>query len=118
MLEIGFQLSYAAVLGIILLQRPIASAIYFKNKYLSKIWDITAVALAAQMATTPFVLYYFQQFPSYFWLSNLFLVPLSFIIIVCGMGLLMLSFVPVVSSMLGNALSALIFYYELDHPLD
>lgn len=109
LLEIGFQLSYAAVLGIILLQRPIASALYFKNKYLSKIWDITAVALAAQLATTPFVLYYFQQFPSYFWLSNLFLVPLSFIIIVCGMGLLMLSFVPVVSSLLGNALSALIF---------
>lgn len=109
LLEIGFQLSYAAVLGIILLQRPIASVIYVKNKYLAKVWDVTAVALAAQLATTPFVLYYFHQFPSYFWLSNLFLVPLSFIIIVCGMGLLLLSFVPVVSLLLGNALSALIF---------
>lgn len=109
LLEIGFQLSYAAVIGIILLQRPIAAAIYVKNKYLSKIWDVTAVALAAQLATTPFVLYYFNQFPTYFWLSNLFLVPLSFIIIVCGMGLLLLSFLPLVAGFLGKILSALIF---------
>ncbi|MBZ0243233.1 MAG: ComEC/Rec2 family competence protein, partial [Bacteroidales bacterium] len=109
LLEIGFQLSYAAVLGIILLQRPIASAVYIKNKYLSKVWDVTAVALAAQLATTPFVLYYFHQFPTYFWLSNLFLVPLSFIIIVCGMGLLLLSFLPLVAGFLGKILSALIY---------
>ena len=109
LLEIGFQLSYAAVLGIILLQRPIVSSIYVKNKYLAKVWDVTAVALAAQLATTPFVLYYFQQFPSYFWLSNLFLVPLSFIIIVSGMGLLLLSFIPLVSLLLGKVLSAQIF---------
>ena len=109
LLEIGFQLSYAAVLGIILLQRPIASVVYIKNKYLAKVWDVTAVALAAQLVTTPFVLYYFHQFPSYFWLSNLFLVPLSFVIIVCGMGLLLLSFVPVIPVLIGKALSALIF---------
>lgn len=109
LLEIGFQLSYAAVLGIILLQRPIASVLYIKNKYLIKLWDVTAVALAAQLATTPFVIYYFNQFPSYFWLSNLFLVPLSFIIITTGMGLLLLSFVPVISGLLGKTLSAMIF---------
>jgi len=109
LLEIGFQLSYAAVLGIVLLQRPIVSMVYIKHKYLAKVWDITAVALAAQLATTPFVLYYFHQFPLYFWLSNLFLVPLSFIIIISGMGLLLLSFLPVVPALIGKALAGLIF---------
>lgn len=107
--EIGFQLSYTAVLGIVIFQNWINGLLYFKIKILNKIWDITAVALAAQLGTTPLVLFYFNQFPTYFWLSNLFLVPLSFIIITLGMTLLVLSFIPFLSNWLGIALSGLVY---------
>lgn len=99
--EIGFQLSYSAVIGIIVLQKPIYNLLYVKNKLLDKAWEITAVALAAQIATMPFTLFYFNQFTTYFWLSNLFLTPISFVVVISGMILLLVSWIPFVNTLIG-----------------
>ena len=99
--EIGFLLSYAAVMGIVVLQRPIYNLLYVKNKLLDKAWQITAVALSAQIATIPFTLFYFHQFTSYFWLSNLFLTPISFVVVISGMVLLLVSWIPYVNTLVG-----------------
>lgn len=103
---IGFQLSYVAVIGIVLLQKPICNLVYVKNKLLYKLWEITAVSLAAQIATMPFAIYYFNQFAPYFWLSNLLMTPLSFVVIMSGMLLLMLSWVPWLNMALGKSVWA------------
>lgn len=92
--NIGFQLSYAAVIGIVVLQRPIYNVFYIKNKIFDKIWELTSVTLAAQFATAPFTIFYFNQFPLYFWLSNLFMTPLSTVVIIGGMIMLLVSFIP------------------------
>ena len=99
--EIGFLLSYAAVMGIVVLQRPIYSWFVIKNKLLDKAWQITAVALSAQIATIPFTLFYFHQFTCYFWLSNLFLTPISFVVVISGMILLLVSWIPYVNILVG-----------------
>ena len=99
--EIGFLLSYAAVIGIVVLQKPIYHLIYVKNKLLDRAWEITAVALAAQIATIPFTLFYFHQFTTYFWLSNLFMTPISFLVIISGMVLLLVSWIPYVNMLVG-----------------
>lgn len=99
--EIGFLLSYSAVMGIVVLQRPIYSWFVVKNKLLDKAWQITAVALSAQIATIPFSLFYFNQFSTYFALSNLFMTPVSFIVVISGMVLLMVSWVPYLNTLIG-----------------
>lgn len=99
--EIGFQLSYVAVVGIVVLQRPIYHLLYLKNRLLDKAWEITAVALAAQAATMPFTLFYYQQFTTYFWLSNLFMTPISFFVVIGGMLLLVVSWIPYLNTALG-----------------
>lgn len=99
--EIGFQLSYVAVIGIVVLQRPIYGWFCFKNKFADKVWEITAVALAAQIATVPFTLFYFNQFTTYFWLSNLFMTPISFVVIMSGMILLLVSWIPFLNTLVG-----------------
>ena len=99
--EIGFLLSYSAVIGIIVLQKPIYNLIYLKNKVLDKAWEITAVALAAQIGTIPFTLFYFNQFTTYFWLSNLLMTPISFVVIISGMVLLLVSWIPYVNVLVG-----------------
>lgn len=99
---IGFQLSYVAVTGIVLLQKPISQLLYFEYPLLNKVWDITAVSLAAQISTMPFTVYYFHQFTPYFWLSNLFLTPISFFVIMSGMLFLSLSWVPFLDVLLGK----------------
>ena len=99
--EIGFLLSYSAVMGIVVLQKPIYNLFYVKNKLLDRAWEITAVALAAQIATIPFTLFYFNQFSTYFALSNLFLTPISFIVVVSGMVLLLVSWIPYLNTLVG-----------------
>ena len=99
--EIGFLLSYSAVIGIVVLQRPIYSWFVIKNKLLDRAWEITAVALAAQVATIPFTLFYFNQFSTYFALSNLFMTPISFLVVISGMILLLVSWIPYLNTLVG-----------------
>ena len=99
---IGFQLSYVAVTGIVLLQKPIYNLLFVRNKWLDKVWEITTVSVAAQIATMPFAIYYFNQFTPYFWLSNLLMTPLSFLVILSGMTLLSVSWVPWLNAFLGK----------------
>lgn len=79
--DIGFQLSYAAVLSIVLYQKNIFDSIYFNYKWLQACWQLNAVTLSAQILTLPLVVYHFHQFPNYFLLSNFIVVPLSSIIL-------------------------------------
>jgi len=99
--EIGFLLSYSAVVGIVVLQRPIYSWFVIKNKVLDRAWEVTAVALAAQISTIPFTLFYFNQFSTYFALSNLFMTPISFVVVISGMILLLVSWIPYLNNLVG-----------------
>ncbi len=75
--DVGFQLSFLSVFGLIYLQPKIYKWLYVKNKWLDKLWSAIALSLAAQLATFPLSIYYFHQFPIYFILGNLFiLLPL------------------------------------------
>ena len=107
--EIGFLLSYAAVVGIVVLQNPIYNLVFLKNRLLDRAWNITAVALAAQIATVPFTLFYFNQFTTYFWLSNLFMTPISFIVVISGMVLLIVSWIPYVNALVGYLVWGMVY---------
>ncbi|MBL0054952.1 MAG: ComEC/Rec2 family competence protein [Chitinophagaceae bacterium] len=92
--DVGFQLSYLAVAGILLFQRPLYQAVYLKFKWADKIWQLASVTLAAQVFTFPVCLYYFHQFPVLFLLANLFIVPLSGLILYAELILLAVSWIP------------------------
>jgi competence protein ComEC len=83
--SVGFQLSYLAVFGIVYLQPRIAAWISPNNKLLNYLWELTAVSIAAQLATFPLSLYYFHQFPTYFWLSNIVVIPAALVMLPLGM---------------------------------
>ena len=91
-LDVGFQLSYLAVFGIISIYPVIYKIIVFNNFFLEKVWAISAVSIAAQIATFPISIYYFHQFPNLFLLSNIIVIPLVFTIFILGIGTIALSF--------------------------
>ena len=68
---VGFQLSYLAVIGIVVFQKPIYNCLYIKNKWIDKVWQLMAVSTAAQLLTFPLCIYYFHQFPNLFLLQIL-----------------------------------------------
>lgn len=82
--DAGFQLSYSAVLGILLLYPKWQSLLNSSSKYLNKVSSLLLVSTAAQLSTLPFSFYYFHLFPTYFLLSNLFIIPLAFAIVSIG----------------------------------
>lgn len=96
--DVGFQLSYAAVLSIIFFQPMLLLLYNPKNKMLNLIWNLVLVSVAAQLGTTPFTLYYFQQFPNYFLLTNLIAIPLSTLVIYLAIGLFIINFIPYIST--------------------
>lgn len=69
--DIGFQLSYLAVLGIFIFYDRLAELLSTDYKVINWLWQGTAIGLSAQLATAPLTLYYFHQFPNYFVISNL-----------------------------------------------
>lgn len=106
--SVGFQLSYLAVLGIVYLYPRILVLWEPGSRAMAEIWKITTVSLAAQCATFALGLLYFHQFPNVFLLSNLMVVPLSSLVLIGGIAVLGVSFVPVIASVLGTCLAMLI----------
>jgi competence protein ComEC len=99
--NVGFQLSYLAVLGIVTFQKRIYD--WYTPKYwlTDQIWKITAVSIAAQIATFPVGLLYFHQFPFCFLFSNLIIIPLTTLILFLDIGLIVLSFWDWAATILG-----------------
>lgn len=89
--DIGFQLSYLAVAGIVLLQPMLEKKWQPEVWIMRQFWTLVSVTIVAQVFTFPLGLYYFRQFPTYFLLSNLFVIPLSTIAMYAGLALLIVS---------------------------
>lgn len=102
--DVGFQLSYIAVVGIVYLypmihdiwampsfifRKPFGFVSHAFNYSFDFVWGLICVSIAAQLATFPVSLYYFHTFPNFFLLSNLLVIPLSNFVLISGMALFM-----------------------------
>ena len=111
-MQVGFQLSYLAVLGILYIQPKMEKIWAPKYWLIQKIWTITTVSIAAQISTFPLGLLYFHQFPNYFLISNLVVIPAAFLILSLGILIIVLSFskiiVGFISYLLQHVLNSLL----------
>lgn len=113
-LDIGFQLSYLAVLGIFLFYEKLEKSLYIRNKVLKWLWQGTSVGLAAQVTTAPLALYYFHQFPNYFALSNIGVMLLASTLMFVSIVLLItfeLSFLGALVAYLLSLLVSVLIYF-------
>lgn len=104
---VGFQLSFIAVFGILMVYPLLYHKWHIHNKVGNYIWSILCVSIAAQIATFPLTLYYFHQFPTYFLVSNLVVIPAATVMLYGGLLVLLLgATIPVAGQVLA-------FIYEL-----
>ncbi|MEM9824030.1 MAG: ComEC/Rec2 family competence protein, partial [Bacteroidota bacterium] len=105
LLNVGFQLSYLAVLGIVYFQAKIYRLWVIDQVLGDYLWKMSSIALAAQLITFPISLYYFHQFPVYFWLSGLVVVPAAMVVLASGLLLFLFSpLIPFLAQLLGSLL--------------
>ncbi|MGZ3776513.1 MAG: ComEC/Rec2 family competence protein [Mucilaginibacter sp.] len=99
--DVGFQLSYLAVAGLIIFQPIVYKWFHFKKKWADKLWLLCSVSIAAQVITFPLSAFYFHQFPVYFLVSNLFIIIPSAIIMYSGIAYLLFGSIPILGDIFG-----------------
>jgi len=108
LMQLGFQLSYLAVMGIIYMQPRLFDWWKFENKGVQWFWKLSSVSIAAQIATLPLSIMYFHRFPLYFLLANVIVIPGAAMILYTGLAFLFLAKVPYLGDWLGTFL-----YWEI-----
>lgn len=108
--DVGFQLSYLALLGIVFFQPKIYAWFFVPNKPLDYIWNLTSVSIAAQLTTFPISLYYFHQFPLYFMLTGMVVVVASSFILGLGILLFFTSIWPPLAHAIGWLLDKILWF--------
>ena len=100
--DVGFQLSYLAVFGIIWVQPKLVTV--YKPKFLidKKIWQLCTVSIAAQVGILPLSIYYFHQFPGLFVVSNLVIIPFLGAILIGGIVVIAMSLLDILPQFLGD----------------
>lgn len=107
-MSVGFQLSFMAVIGIVYLQPKLYRVWIPKRLIWDKIWQVTCVSFAAQLATFSLGILYFHQFPVYFLVSNLFVIPGALISLCLGIALLVVSIIEPVALVVGKVLEVVL----------
>ncbi len=79
--DVGFLLSYFAMFGLIYFQPKFSNLWHVQHKFIHYIWQSITASLAATISTLPITLFFFKQFPIWFFLANLVVVPATFAIL-------------------------------------
>ncbi len=109
LMDIGFQLSYAAVVGIAIFTDKFKKLLIFKNNLFNQVWGNISIGLAAQLMVTPIALYYFHQFPTWFWLSGLLVGIVADAALIVGVILFIFNKIPLIGYVIGKILFGLLW---------
>ncbi|MGB1042533.1 MAG: ComEC/Rec2 family competence protein [Tenacibaculum sp.] len=100
--DVGFQLSYLAVFGIIWVQPLLYKLWNPKLKLMHFFWRLFTVSVAAQAGILPISLYYFHQFPGLFIVSNLLIIPFLSAILIGGISIILFSILNILPTPIAN----------------
>ena len=110
--SVSFQLSYAAVLSIVYFGQYIQKLYTPSTPIGSYVWGIVAVSLSVQIGTLPLTLYYFGVIPTYGLLTNIIVIPLAFVILLCVILVLTFGAFPFVAKQIANILNFVTDYLQ------
>jgi competence protein ComEC len=92
--SVGFQLSFIAVLSLIIFYSPVRKLLKPSGKIFIWLWNATAASLAAEILVAPLVIYYFHSFPLMFLAANILAALSMTILLIAGMCLIVCSWLP------------------------
>lgn len=107
--DVGFQLSYAAVFGIVSIYPLLYKLWKPPLKIMDKFWQVFVVGIAAQIGVVPISLFYFHQFPGLFFISNLVIIPALGLILGFGIIVILIALLNIlpnfIAEIYGNIIS-------------
>lgn len=106
--DVGFQLSFLAVLSILMIQKPVYQLLPVKSRIGKYVWGLMSVSIAAQIGTAPLVMLYFSRFSTHFLLTNLVVIPLVTVTLYAAVLMLLLTPLPAVQFVMAGAVRFLL----------
>jgi competence protein ComEC len=106
--KVGCQYSYLAVAGILIFQPRMESLCTFRSQIPDRVWQLVTVSVSAQLATFPLSLFYFHQFPVYFLLTNLIVIPAVWLIMIFSLIFCLVSFIEVIAAPFARILNLML----------
>lgn len=114
--DVGFQLSFMAVLSIVLwhplLNGLIPLHVQQRHHWLSNLWGLITVSTAAQIGTAPLVAYYFGRLPVWFLLSNFIVIPLATVVLYLTLALVVFNWWTWAATLVAKVLTAVVVTME------
>lgn len=111
LVDVGFQLSYLALFGLLYFQPKFDELWRPSNLLLNYSWKSVTTSLAATISTLPLTLFYFKQFPLWFFICNMVVVPATFLLLL--MALLSLFKIKVIVAFINLLVKYLVFFIQL-----
>lgn len=105
---VGFQLSFIAVLSLIIFYGPVYKLYAAGNWLNKKLWQAIAASIAVEILIAPLVIFYFHLFPALFIVANILALLFMVLILGLGMALILFSLAPLIAQWLGIACTALV----------
>ena len=106
--DVGFQLSFLAVLSILMIQKPVYRLLPVKSRIGKYVWGLMSVSIAAQIGTAPLVMLYFSRFSTHFLLTNLVVIPLVTVTLYTAVLMLFLTPLPAVQFVMAGVVRFLL----------
>ncbi len=107
--QVGFQMSYAAVIAIVWIYPKLQRFWFPDNFLIRKVWQLLSVSASAQLGVLPISLFYFHQFPALFFVSNLLVIPFLGLILGLGILVIVLATLNLLPSFLVSSFNSIIY---------
>lgn len=111
--SIGFQLSFTAVLSLVLFYTPVYRIWRPGNRLLRKLWSVTALSIAAEILVAPLVAFYFHSFPLAFIPANICAWLLMGLVMTGGLLIIALSSFAPAASLIAGGITVIVHYFNI-----
>lgn len=109
---VGFQLSFIAVLSLILFYQPICNWWTHNNRIVRCLWQAMAASIAAEILVAPLVIFYYHLLPTMFLFANLFAYLFMGIVLILGLILVLVSKFVLLSKLLAAIITFIVVVFN------
>lgn len=107
--DVSFQMSFMAILGILVFYQPLFKVFgRLQNPVVKCIWGMLCLSVSAQIGVFPLIMYYFGRFSCYFFLTNFVAIPALYVVLYCALAFFLFSFVPAVQAFFALVLQTVV----------
>ena len=109
---VGFQLSFIAVLSLVLFYQPVLNWGTHSSKIVRALWSAMAASIAAEILVAPLVIFYYHILPTMFLFANLFAYLFMGIVLILGLVLVIVSKIGFFAKILATVITFIVVVFN------